>query len=273
MFYTLLKFLGWGLLLAFIGGCIGWALRALKARTDLARARSSMVDSDELEGLRDRVADLEQVMAERDRLRIQLADVRHADSPGIVGVDVPPRDVPDRELQRSIGSDEDVSSADDGTVSSDDLSGDTSEDTSGESSSIAQDDHPDDDLDRSAGGASHDAPTDEHAPPPATPDADLHPELDLVAAEAVLGKTIVLDDLTVVEGIGPKISELCSGVGVTTWRQLADTDVAELQSILDAAGSRYTVHKPATWSHQAELLAAGRWAEFRAFTEELKGGK
>ena len=85
MLYTLLKFLGWGLLLAVIGGCIGWALRALKCRGELAQARQATVDGDEVERMRHRLANLEQVVAERDRLRMQIADMRHTDSPGVVG--------------------------------------------------------------------------------------------------------------------------------------------------------------------------------------------
>lgn len=92
MTYTLLKFLGWGILLAVIGGCIGWALRALIARRDLASARTANVDEDELERMRHRLANLEQVVAERDRLRMQIADMRHTDSPGVVGA------VPDDDL-------------------------------------------------------------------------------------------------------------------------------------------------------------------------------
>lgn len=85
MTYTLLKFLGWGILLAVIGGCVGWALRSLTARRDVARARAANVEADELERMRHRLANLEQVVAERDRLRMQIADMRHTDSPGVVG--------------------------------------------------------------------------------------------------------------------------------------------------------------------------------------------
>lgn len=93
MTYTLLKFLGWGILLAVIGGCVGWALRSLIARRDVARARAADVEPDEVERMRHRLADLEQVVAERDRLRMQIADMRHTDSPGVVGAErLEPRD-------------------------------------------------------------------------------------------------------------------------------------------------------------------------------------
>ena len=83
--YTLLKFLGWGILLAVVGGCVGWALRSLKARGDLSSARGTAADAGEVEHLRQRLADHEAVVAERDRLRMQIADLRHTDSPGVVG--------------------------------------------------------------------------------------------------------------------------------------------------------------------------------------------
>ena len=37
------------------------------------------------------------------------------------------------------------------------------------------------------------------------------------------------DDLKKIEGIGPKIEKLCNGIGVYTWRQLAETPVETLQ--------------------------------------------
>ena len=84
---------------------------------------------------------------------------------------------------------------------------------------------------------------------------------------------IHLDDLKVVEGVGPKIAELCSGIGIATWRGLADADVADLRSMLSDAGSRYQVHDPTTWPAQAACLADGRWADFVALTAELGGGR
>ena len=96
-------------------------------------------------------------------------------------------------------------------------------------------------------------------------------DLDLDSARAVLGIQIVLDDLRVVEGIGPKITELCAGIGVMTSQQLAESDVETLQSMLDAAGSRFRMHRPASWPQQAALLASGQWEEFVALTETLAG--
>ncbi len=97
--------------------------------------------------------------------------------------------------------------------------------------------------------------------------------LDLVEAKNVLGRAIKLDDLTVVEGIGPKIAGLCKEIGVSTWLGLSGTSIERLQEMLDDAGPRYRVHSPSTWPQQARLLAEGNWAEFQALTEHLTAGR
>lgn len=46
MLYTLLQFLVWGLLLALVGGVVGWGLRSLKARRDAAPSSAPPDESD-----------------------------------------------------------------------------------------------------------------------------------------------------------------------------------------------------------------------------------
>jgi predicted flap endonuclease-1-like 5' DNA nuclease len=78
------------------------------------------------------------------------------------------------------------------------------------------------------------------------------------------------DDLKRVEGIGPKISGLLQAAGITTFAQLAATDVGQLKRILKEAGTRAN---PGTWSEQAGLAAAGDWDALEALQTELKGGR
>ena len=89
----------------------------------------------------------------------------------------------------------------------------------------------------------------------------------------MLGRRIELDDLKVIEGIGPKIEELCHGIGIRTWYDLAGTEVSLLRTMLTDAGARYKMHDPTAWPQQAELLANGRWQEFVDFTAALTAGK
>ena len=80
------------------------------------------------------------------------------------------------------------------------------------------------------------------------------------------------DDLTAIEGIGPKISELLQVDGIATFAQLAAAKVNKIEDILKAAGSRYAMANPSTWSEQAALLASGNVDAFEKLAEELDGG-
>jgi predicted flap endonuclease-1-like 5' DNA nuclease len=79
------------------------------------------------------------------------------------------------------------------------------------------------------------------------------------------------DDLTVLEGIGPKISSLLEEAGIMNFRQLADTEVARLQEIVHTAGLNMV--DPGTWPDQARLLAEGKQQEFKQLIESLKAGR
>ena len=96
---------------------------------------------------------------------------------------------------------------------------------------------------------------------------------DLKNASAVLGKRIKSDDLTIIEGIGPKISELLIAAGVNTWEALASAQTEQLQSILTAAGPAFAIHHPETWPAQARLAADAKWLELKALQEQLDGGR
>jgi predicted flap endonuclease-1-like 5' DNA nuclease len=97
--------------------------------------------------------------------------------------------------------------------------------------------------------------------------------LDLVAAKGAIGKRVRPNDLSVIEGIGPKIARLLHAAGVFTWEDLAKTTPKRIEEILDEAGPHYNMHVPATWPRQARLLADGKWAEFKELTDELTGGR
>ena len=83
----------------------------------------------------------------------------------------------------------------------------------------------------------------------------------------------VKDDLTKVEGIGPKIKGLFNDDGIWSFKQLSESTVDRLQKILDNAGPRYRIHNPKTWPKQAKLAAEGKWDELKKWQGELKGGK
>ena len=81
------------------------------------------------------------------------------------------------------------------------------------------------------------------------------------------------DDLTAVEGIGPKIAGLLRDAGINTWRELANSQVSDIQAILDNAGSRFRLADPSTWPKQAEMAADGRWDDLEEYQDFLQGRK
>jgi large subunit ribosomal protein L17 len=91
--------------------------------------------------------------------------------------------------------------------------------------------------------------------------------------EAPVAKTTQDDDLTKVEGVGPKIAELLNNVGITTFAQLASADDETVQQVLVDAGPRFNVHDATTWNEQAALARDGKWDELQALQDRLKGGK
>jgi len=80
------------------------------------------------------------------------------------------------------------------------------------------------------------------------------------------------DDLTRIEGIGPKISGLFQAAGIMTFAQLATSEVSRLKEILAEAGFRAPAN-PTTWPEQANLAATGQWDALEALQGELKGGR
>lgn len=213
--YTLAMGTLWFVLALVVGLLIGWLVRSIVATRQVQRARNQNVELVELERLRGRISNLEQVAAERDQLRADLEAARaaappttdpEATSPVPPPVEPPPTESPSAPTN-GVGS---------------------------------------------------------GAEPVTVPD---RPEL--AEAAEVLGTEIELDDLKVVEGIGPMVESLCHGIGIRTWHDLSTTEVSLLKTMLDDAGPRFRTHDPSTWPEQAALLAACRWTDFRELTQRV----
>ena len=81
------------------------------------------------------------------------------------------------------------------------------------------------------------------------------------------------DDLTKIEGIGPKVKEVLTEAGLGTFADVAKTEAAKIEEILVSANSRYKMFDPTSWPQQAQLAADGKWDELKTLQEELDGGK
>lgn len=83
---------------------------------------------------------------------------------------------------------------------------------------------------------------------------------------------VAADDLTKIEGIGPKIASLMEDSGVATFAVMAETSVERLQEILKSADFR-ALANPTTWPDQAKLAAKGDWDALQKLQDELDGGR
>lgn len=86
-------------------------------------------------------------------------------------------------------------------------------------------------------------------------------------------ESVTKEDLTKIEGIGPKIAQILGDGGILNFAQLANSDPENLKNILRAAGPNYAVHNPTTWPEQAKLAVKGAWDELNILQTELKGGR
>ena len=109
------------------------------------------------------------------------------------------------------------------------------------------------------------------APKEKTPKAKAVPAVKEVKAAKT--EKPAADDLTKIEGIGKKITELLSAEEIISFQDLAKSTPKKIRAILDAAGSKFKMHDPTTWPKQAKLAAAGKWDELKKLQSELKGGK
>ena len=81
------------------------------------------------------------------------------------------------------------------------------------------------------------------------------------------------DDLTIVEGIGPKAAEALIAGGIDTFAKLASTAAADVKVVLDASTNKVQHLDPTTWAQQAQLAADGKMDELKTLQDALNGGK
>lgn len=257
MSYTLAKWALWLIGAAAIGVVIGWLLRGLRGLRSAPVAEYDDA-SEEVAALRDRVAALEPLINEREKLRIQLEDCREMAAEAkatVTHAPLPTRQPPTAAGLAALAADASVVADRDRLVA---LVG-AHEATIG---------------DLRARLWNQEARLGELQGQLATHFADTAPpEPDLDEGSRVLGEKVRFNDLTVVEGIGPKIADVLLAAGIKTWWQLHQTDVSVIADALAEAGPRFQVHDPVTWPQQGGMLARGEWQAFKTLTDQLQGGK
>ena len=80
------------------------------------------------------------------------------------------------------------------------------------------------------------------------------------------------DDLTKIEGIGPKLQEILYGAALQTYGLLSEQDPEELREIIKDAEFA-APFDPTSWPQQAALAAEGKWDELEKLQSKLVGGR
>ncbi len=81
-----------------------------------------------------------------------------------------------------------------------------------------------------------------------------------------------VEDLTKIEGIGPKAAEALNNNGINTYADLSKAKADKIKEILTEASSRMAHLDPTTWPKQAKMAADGKWDELKEWQEKAKGG-
>ncbi len=80
------------------------------------------------------------------------------------------------------------------------------------------------------------------------------------------------DDLTKIEGVGPKAAEALSNAGLDTFAKVAKAKADKMKEILTEASSRMAHLDPTSWPKQAKMAADGKWDALKEWQDSVKGG-
>ena len=80
------------------------------------------------------------------------------------------------------------------------------------------------------------------------------------------------DDLTKIEGVGPKAAEYLAAAGIDTFEKVSNEKADKMKEILTEASSRMAHLDPTSWPKQAKMAADGKWDELKEWQDNAKGG-
>ena len=82
------------------------------------------------------------------------------------------------------------------------------------------------------------------------------------------------DDLSIIDGIGPKISAVLGLAGIKSFSQLASTDEDRIRDILEAENPNLLrLTDPSTWFEQARMAADGDWEALSSIQDKIKSAR
>ncbi len=117
-----------------------------------------------------------------------------------------------------------------------------------------------------------DAKKDEPAPKKEEKATEAKAEAPIKEEAAPVATESTNDDLTKVEGIGPKAAEALVAAGIASYAKLAEANPEKVKEILTEASSRMAHLDPTSWPKQAKMAADGKWDELKEWQDNVKGG-
>jgi predicted flap endonuclease-1-like 5' DNA nuclease len=99
--------------------------------------------------------------------------------------------------------------------------------------------------------------------------AAAHIRIDVGAARAAGFNLKHADDLSIIEGIGPRIQDLLRQHGIDGFARMAQLRTDELLDILDRGGPSFRLADPSTWAEQASLALHNRWGDLKRLQRDL----
>ncbi|MEO8853582.1 MAG: helix-hairpin-helix domain-containing protein [Ginsengibacter sp.] len=81
------------------------------------------------------------------------------------------------------------------------------------------------------------------------------------------------DDLTKIEGIGPKAAEVLHEAGITSFAKLAESKAEDIKEILEKSGGHFNAQDPTSWPEQAQLAEDEKWDELKELQDKLIAGR
>jgi len=81
-----------------------------------------------------------------------------------------------------------------------------------------------------------------------------------------------VEDLTKIEGIGPKTAEALNNAGVDSYEKLSKQKPDAIREILTAASTRLAHLDPGSWPKQAKMAADDKWDELKKWQDNAKAG-
>ena len=96
---------------------------------------------------------------------------------------------------------------------------------------------------------------------------------DSESAPATKAKSKKGDDLTKIEGVGPKAAEVLHEAGITSFAKLAESKAEDIKEIFEKSEGHFNAQDPTSWPEQAQLAVDEKWDELKELQDKLIAGR